>query len=168
LWGAYGEWLATVANVRVHGTTQKVVADAFAVEQPELQPLPAMPFDALLKLERRVSNDGLVSVSGNYYSVPDRTRRIVEVHQLPDTIRILDQGRLIAVHPVLEGRKRTRIAPEHRNQPRHHRGRPTGAAHQPGIVIAHPGEHIGARPLDIYQAIADRLAQGPTATEERP
>jgi hypothetical protein len=30
---------------------------------------------------------------GNYYSVPDRTRRIVEVHQLPDVIRILDQGR---------------------------------------------------------------------------
>ena len=37
------------------------------------------PFDALLKLERRVSHDGLVSIGGNYYSVPDRTRRVVEV-----------------------------------------------------------------------------------------
>ena len=63
-------------NARVHGTTQKVVADAFAAERSELQPLPAMPFDALLKLERRVSHDGLVSIAGNYYSVPDRTRRI--------------------------------------------------------------------------------------------
>ena len=35
------------------------------------------PFDALLKLERRVSRDGLVSIGGNYYSVPDRTRRVV-------------------------------------------------------------------------------------------
>ena len=65
------------------------------------------PFDALLKLERRVSHDGLVSIGGNYYSVPDRTRRVVEVHQLPDLIRILDQGRLVAEHPVLEGRRQT-------------------------------------------------------------
>ena len=82
------DWLATVANVRVHGTTQKVVAEAFAAERSELQTLPAGPFDALLKLERRVSHDGLVSIGGNYYSAPDRTRRIVEVQQLPDVIRI--------------------------------------------------------------------------------
>ena len=62
--------------MRVHGTTQKVVAEAFAAERPELQALPTTPFDALLKLERRVSHDGLVSIGGNYYSVPDRTRRL--------------------------------------------------------------------------------------------
>ncbi|NEU15194.1 transposase, partial [Methylobacterium sp. BTF04] len=80
-------WLDTVANVRLHGTTQRVISDAFAAERPELQPLPGMPFEALLKLERRVSHDGLASIGGNYYSVPDRTRRVVEVHQLPDAIR---------------------------------------------------------------------------------
>jgi hypothetical protein len=52
------DWLATVANVRVHGTTQKVVAEAFAAERPELQALPARPFDALLKLERRSATTG--------------------------------------------------------------------------------------------------------------
>ena len=46
------DWLATVANVRLHGTTQRIVAEAFAAEQLELQRLPAVPFDALLKLER--------------------------------------------------------------------------------------------------------------------
>ena len=45
------DWLATVANVRLHGTTQLIVSDAFAAEQPELQKLPTFPFDALLKLE---------------------------------------------------------------------------------------------------------------------
>lgn len=30
------DWLATVANVRVHGTTQRIVAEAFAAEQGEL------------------------------------------------------------------------------------------------------------------------------------
>ena len=148
------DWLATVANVRVHGTTQRIVAETFATERGELQALPATPFDAVLKLERRVSNDGLVSIGGNYYSVPDRTRRVVEVHQLPDVIRILDQGHLVAVHPVLEGRKRTRVAPEHRQ------GR---IAMRPGpaqqtTIIARAGDHVQRRSLDIYQAIGEGLA----------
>ncbi len=37
------DWLATVANVRLHGTTQRIVSDAFAAEQPDLQKLPATP-----------------------------------------------------------------------------------------------------------------------------
>src|ERR1700751_5223080 len=35
-------WLDTVANVRVHGTTQRVVAEHFAEERAALQPLPAL------------------------------------------------------------------------------------------------------------------------------
>ncbi len=61
-------WLDTVANIRVHGTTQRVVAEAFAAEQPELQTLPEHRFDAVLKLERRVSHDGFVAIGGNFYS----------------------------------------------------------------------------------------------------
>jgi hypothetical protein len=56
------DWLATVANVRLHGTTQRIVAEAFAAEKAELQSLPAVPFDELLRLDRRVSHDGLVSI----------------------------------------------------------------------------------------------------------
>lgn len=152
-------WLVSVANARVHGTTQRVVSEAFAAEQPELQVLPAMPFDALLKLERRVSHDGLVSIGGNYYSVPDRTRRIVEVHQLPDSIRILDQGRLVAVHPVLEGRRRTRVVPEHRQGVA--RARTMSAlsrATDHGAVLGRPGEHVSRRSLEVYQSIAAHLA----------
>src|SRR5882762_5377132 len=95
------DWLDTVANVRVHGTTQRIVAEAFTAEQPELQTLPEHRFDAVLKLERRVSHDGFVAIGGNYYSVPDRTRRVVEVQQLPDLIRILDLGNIVAEHPDL-------------------------------------------------------------------
>jgi hypothetical protein len=32
----------------------------------------------------------------------------------PDTIRILDGGRLVASHPILEGRRQYRIDPDHR------------------------------------------------------
>lgn len=153
------DWLATVANARMHGTTQKVVAEAFVAEQPELQVLPETPFDALLRLERRVSHDGLVSVGGNYYSVPDRTRRVVEVQQLPDIIRILDQGRIVAVHPVLEGRRLTRVAPDHR-QGAHRQTdgrfgtRPAGS----DVGFGRTGDHIPRRSLDVYQAVGHRLA----------
>ena len=73
----------------------------------------------MLKLERRVSHDGMVSVGGNLYSVPDaspgRDRRSA---QLADEVRILEDGALIAAHPVLEGAPQRRIDPGHRNMAR--------------------------------------------------
>ena len=148
------DWLDTVANVRLHGTTQRIVSEAFVAERPELQSLPAGAFDALLKLERRVSHDGLVSIGGNYYSVPDRTRRIVEVHQLADCIRILDEGRLVATHPVLEGRRQYRIDPAHRQGAVHHAARKTAQ----DIVLGRRGDHVVRRSLDFYQAVGERMA----------
>ena len=153
------DWLDTVANVRLHGTTQRIVSEAFAAERLELQPLPATPFDALLKLERRVSHDGLVSIGGNYYSVPDRTRRVVEVHQLPDTIRILDQGRLVATHPVLEGRRQYRVDPGHRGG-----GAARAMRHgfEDNVMIGRRGDHVAQRSLAFYQAIGESLAAPPS------
>jgi transposase len=148
------DWLATVANARRHGTTQRIVSEAFAAEQPELQSLPSGPFDELLKLERRVSHDGLVSIGGNYYSVPDRTRRVVEVHQLPDQIRILDQGRIVATHPILEGRRQSRVDPLHRHGPVKRTSR------QPAqdLIVSRIGQCVAQRSLAVYQEIGERLA----------
>ena len=50
-----------------------MVSEHFAEERPRLQPLPAGPFQAVLRLERRITRDGMVSVDGNLYSVPDTT-----------------------------------------------------------------------------------------------
>ena len=148
--------LDTVANARVHGTTQQVIAQAFAAEQLELQTLPAHRFDAVLKLERRVSHDGLVAIGGNYYSVPDRTRRLVEVQQLPDLIRILGLGTIVAEHPVIEGRKQYRIDRNHRTGGSARR-KTMGAA---GVTIGRIGDHVPTRPLDICQAIGAKLTIG--------
>jgi transposase len=148
------DWLDTVANIRVHGTTQRVVAEAFAAEQPELQTLPQHRFDAVLKLERRVSHDGFVAIGGNFYSVPDRTRRVVEVQQLPDLIRILDLGTIIAEHPVLEGRKQYRIDRRHRTGSSAKRKTNTPS----GVIIGRIGDHVPLRSLAIYQAIGEQLA----------
>jgi transposase len=148
-------WLATVANPRLHATTQRAVNEAFAEEKPHLKPLPLVPFNAVLKLERRVSHEGMVSVGGNLYSVPDATRRrVVEVHTLADEIRIFEDGRLIAAHPVLEGRHQRRVAPGHRKMPSHPRN---GAAQEPGL-LGRAGDVVVHRSLAFYEAVARRLA----------
>jgi len=148
-------WLTTVANPRLHATTQRVVNETFAEERPLLKPLPLVPFNAVLKLERRVSHEGMVSVGGNLYSVPDATRRrVVEVHTLADEIRIFEDGRLIAAHAVLEGRHLRRVAPGHRKMPsipRH------GAAQEP-VLLGRAGDVVTRRSLDFYEAVARRLA----------
>ncbi len=76
----FEDWRTQIANPRVHATTGRIVEDAFVSEQPSLSALLLVPYNAVLMVERRVSHDGMVSVAGNYYSVPDTTRkRVVEV-----------------------------------------------------------------------------------------
>src|SRR5216683_2122054 len=148
-------WLSTAANPRLHATTQRVVNEAFAEEKPLLNPLPLVPFNAVLKLERRVSHEGMVSVGGNLYSVPDATRRrVVEVHTLADEIRIFEDGRLIAAHAVLEGRHQRRVAPGHRKMP----SIPCNAASQEPGLLGRAGDVVARRSLDFYEAVARRLA----------
>jgi transposase len=147
-------WLDTVANPRVHATTQCVVNQAFATEKPHLGVLPLASFRSVLKLERRVSHEGMVSVGGNLYSVPDATRkRIVEVHLLANEVQIFEDGALIATHPVLEGRRQRRIASGHRKMPRF-----TDRRRDEPIMIVRTGDVVGTRPLDFYQAVGRRLA----------
>jgi transposase len=147
-------WIDTVANPRVHATTQRVVNEAFAEEKSHLKVLPLAPFRSVLKLERRVSHEGMVSVGGNLYSVPDATRkRTVEVHTLANEVQIFEDGALIATHPVLEGRKQRRVAPGHRKMAKIADCRRDGP-----VLIVRTGDVVAARPLDFYQAVGRRLA----------
>ena len=101
-------WLDNVANARVHATTHRVVNEAFAEEKVALKPLPLAPYQAVLKLERRVSHEGMVSISGNLYSIFDTTRRRVsDVQVLADAIRIFEDGALIACHASRGTRPKT-------------------------------------------------------------
>lgn len=150
-------WLDEVANVRMHGTTHRIVSEAFTEERPSLQALPAMPYSAVLKLERRVSRDGMISIGGNFYSVPDTARRrVLDVHAFADTIQIFEAGALIAVHPILEGRQRSVVLPGHRRAraiPERSPWRNTDE-----VLIPQAGEQVARRPLDFYDAVARRLS----------
>jgi hypothetical protein len=160
----FTQWLDQVANRRLHGTTGRIVIEHFAEEQPTLRQLPAGPFNAVLRLERRISHEGMISVGGNFYSVPDGTRRRpVEVQLTASEVHILEDGRLIATHPVLEGRGRRRIAAGHRSLPPPHNSTTprAGAAPPPPATAAPAG--VAPRSLAIYEAVGRRLATGEAA-----
>jgi hypothetical protein len=109
----------------------------------------------VLRLERRITRDGMVSVDGNHYSVPDTTRRRpVEVHSMAHEVRILEDGQVVAVHPVLDGRGQRRIIAGHRSLP------PPANSHTPrqGAAAVRAGETVTPRPLAFYDAVARRLA----------
>ena len=148
-------WLDTVANPRVHATTNRVVNEAFAEERASLKALPAMPYRAVLRLERRASHEGMVSVGGNLYSVPDTTRRrIFDVHVLADEIRIFEDGAVVAIHAPLEGRGEKRLDPSHRKPVGSCRRGPRG---EPPI-LTRAGDRVVRRSLDFYAAVGRRLA----------
>jgi len=152
----FERWRCEVANPRCHGTTRRIVTEAFAEEQPALQPLPTVPFNAVLSLQRRVSRDGMVCVQGNAYSVPDTaTRRVVEVHTLADQIRIYDGDRLIAAHAVLEGRGQRQVAAGHRRWPPP--GNPRRAATSAAPLVP-AGETVTRRDLTVYDTVGRQLA----------
>jgi hypothetical protein len=155
----FTQWLDQAANCRLHGTTGRVVIEHFAEERPTVKGLPAGPFNAVLRLERRISHEGIVSIGGNLYSVPDGTRRRpIEVQVTASEVHILEDGQLVATHPVLEGRGRRRITEGHRRLPPSHNSttpRSGAAAASPAPVAA---AGVAPRSLAIYEAIGRRLA----------
>jgi hypothetical protein len=153
----FEEWRTTIANPRVHATTQRIVDAHFAEERPHLLTLPARPYEAVLTVDRRISKDGMVAVSGNHYSVPDTTRRrIVEVQNHPAEVRIFEDGNLIAIHPVLEGKNQRRVDPSHR--------KPIPPARRAVQLPSSPADALVARrPLAFYEAVGRRLASGSEA-----
>ena len=154
--GQLRHWLETVANPRVHATTRRVVNEAFAEERSALKPLPLGPYQTILRLERRVSHEGMVCVGGNLYSVPDTTRRrVLDVHVLADAIRIFEDGALIACHAPLEGRGEKRLDPAHRKMLSLPRRRPAEASPP---LITRAGDRVARRSLDFYEAVGRRLA----------
>lgn len=139
-------WRREIANARLHATTGRVVDEHFAEERPALIALPEIRYSAVLTIERRVTRDGMVSVAGNHYSVPDATRRrTVEVQNHPTEVRIFEDSRLIARHPVLEGRNQRRVDPAHRKAP----PRTPAPRHAPAGL---------RRSLSFYDAVGRRLA----------
>jgi transposase len=96
------QWLDTVANVRVHGTTRRRVDAAYAEERPCLIALPPVAYPAARQETRTVQKDEAVPIDGSYYPVPgQRPGQQVRVHVDPVRVQILDAaGDVVATHAV--------------------------------------------------------------------
>jgi len=64
------KWEATVADLRIHGTTKRQVGNHFQEEKPALMPLPLERFGNFSEARRKVCRDGHVTIEGAYYSAP--------------------------------------------------------------------------------------------------
>ncbi len=147
----FARWLDEVANQRRHGSTGKIVVQAFEAEQSALQALPAARFQTLLALERKINREGLISYEGNRYSVPDGTGvRLVEVQVLPLELRIVADGAIIARHAIAAAGKGQMIIDQSHRKMR--RFRP---AQMPAPEDTAP---MAPRPLSFYDAVGHRLA----------
>ena len=63
-------WEKTVADLRIHGTTKRQVAQLFDLEKPSLLPLPDSLFACFQEGPRTVHRDGHVEVEKAFYHVP--------------------------------------------------------------------------------------------------
>ena len=93
------QWLDTVANVRLHGQTQKRPMDLFEQEQPKLRPLHAYPYDTATTrtvVSRKIFR---VLLDTNRYSVPVRyASASLKLKVDTNRLRIYHQEQLIAEH----------------------------------------------------------------------
>jgi transposase len=152
----FSRWRCDIAHPRQHGTTKRIVQEAFIEEYPSLQALPAGVFNDVLTMDRRVTRDGMVSIDGNLYSVPDTTiTRQVQVERTATELRILHENRVIAIHPLLNGRGERQVTKGHRVMSVRD---PHTGAFRPSTVDG-AGDDINRRELDVYEKIGARLAQ---------
>jgi transposase len=148
------EWMATIADVRIHGTTHERPIDRFVQELAVLVPTTGQPsFRLEAPLARIVADDWLVSVDTNRYSVPfTLIGQPVEVHRRNGRLHMLHRGAVVAEHPEVPGKHQLRILPEHgpgasaRTARHRHSTAPSGRA-------AVPPPAVEIRDLAVYDAL---------------
>ncbi len=150
-------WLAEVADVRIHGTTHERPIDRFAREAEALLQTRGQPsFLQAMRRSRIVAEDWLVAIDSNRYSVPWRLiGKTVEVVRVGASWHILHQGKVVAEHPVVEGRHQLQVNPEHgpgaaaRNARRRFSEAPAAAAG------AHTLHGVEVRDLAVYEQMLE-------------
>jgi transposase len=146
-------WVWTVANQRVHGTTREEVSVRWDVEQLSLQRIagrPAYPYcdDEL----RKVARDAYVSWQGSRYSVPwEYAGKQVWVRGRGDDVEIHYGTQRIATHS--HASRRHLIV----TQTEHHQGIPLAAHRRDGKTLVHLQQSapvVEVRPLAAYETVA--------------
>jgi transposase len=161
-------WLNTVANRRVHGTTNEV---PFArLPQEKLLPADrALTFDTSVITTRRASRDCVISYAGNLYSVPAvyaRKSVQVKVTEAEDLVICSGQGDELARHRLLFGTHARSLQMEHYQglpvpQTPAVRGRPTMVQQVSPLPTAMPfwdAPVVEVRSLAVYDQLMENLS----------
>jgi transposase len=108
------QWLDTVANVRIHGSTRRRPVDLFQTEKPYLQPLPPQPYDVGVIRPARANRQFRVTVDTNTYSVPaEYAGAALTLKLYPDHLCFYHQDKLIARHGRCYDRHQDFEDPDH-------------------------------------------------------
>ncbi len=84
-------WMIHTANMRTHGTTRKVPAAVFTIEERDvLVPLPVEQFSFYAIFKRKVAVNCHIHFENNYYSVPS--------HLVGETVEVRRNGMLIHIY----------------------------------------------------------------------
>ena len=150
------QWNATVADVRVHGTTHQAPLARFADEQGHLMPRAARPgFKLEARFPRIVADDFLVSLDTNRYSVPfTLIGHAVEVERRDGQVRIHHRGQLVSAHAELPGRYGLVVLPEHGPGPAVRNARQRRATSPAStLALTHESLAVEQRDLATYDAL---------------
>lgn len=146
-------WTARVAHQRVHGTTHRIVAEAWEQERPFLQPVAGRrPYPLVIQQLRRVARDAYVAYRSNRYPVPWRAAgQEVFVREVGGFLEIVREEETLARHELCRGR--------HQVLPggAYHADLPPAQAGKRGkrqIVVREEAPQVEQRPLAIYEWLA--------------
>jgi transposase len=107
-------WLDSIANVRIHGETQKRPVDLLLQERAALRPLSPHPYDIAQVSTSVASSQFRITLDTNHYSVPAAyAHRRLTVKAYPDRVCIYYDNQLIARHARHYGRHQDIEDPDH-------------------------------------------------------
>jgi transposase len=146
-------WTARVANQRVHGTTHRVVAEAWEAEKPYLQPWAGRPpYPLVIQQLRRVARDAYVAYRSNRYPVPWRAAgQEVFVREADGKVEIVREQEVLARHALCRGRHQ--VIPGGA----YHADMPLAGAGKQGkrqVVVREAAPQVEQRPLSVYERLA--------------
>jgi len=147
------QWVDTVANRRVHGTTYEQVLVRWDGDQFAMQPLNGrLPYPYTDDELRKVARDAYVSWQASRYSVPwQYVGKEVWGREQAGQVEVHYGDERIAVHPP--ALRKHQVITENA----HHQGIPWSADHSGGKILVHMREtapEVESRPLAVYETLA--------------
>ena len=158
-------WREGICNVRIHSGFDERPADRFELERGHLMALPEEPYQAEEILFAKASRWGYVRLDANDYSIPlIFAGRRLGAKLDATSVRIYDQGHLLAQHARSFGHHQVITFPEHQKRPWSVRKetRPLQPSQLvPGLALPRQAAlQVEQRDLSVYDAlVAEEVAR---------